>query len=691
MESTAYKIDRHYSVGTDNSIGLKERIADVHGHNSGQTQLIGQLEALLGNEEQYSQASQKFRTFVRNHIKVPRNADGIVDEFVNSGYIVALERLRAPNSGKDLDYYGDYATTHNMTLPQAVLFGPNGTAREALKRWRRAESLRGQHRSDYRPQDEYMAKAFDKAINNTRRFPQAKNKYGDIEDIDIRAGCGTLPPGIESKIAEAFGRERQLYVGNWYKGAKRLAGDLPYRIIEAMALELLAKRNNYKSDRANISPSKLEGIIEDVNEKGKNVFAKLCDLSGRDKRALKHAWNDARRTLNNYAEKLWYQRGNYSEQIAQKKEKDLPGTIYLNNGRYYWLPKKGEKAVPLIPEKEKNKLPGSLLKNKPGGYFWWIPHRKFRRRMVPKGQKVATKDLKTAQSLQRQEWERIREYEPQLADELMNMRKWGVATKHKPTAVRIVKKLWSQMQEEDPQTAARVMSDKRPEATRPDIDAVWPSWAEEQARLGQLENKPQIPILYQKQDLRDEWKYGLRVPTGLEKTVDKIKKVDWLTKDAMLVFDDNSPTATRQLAIQSNGRDWTDQQEKQSKRYRIQGSTSIDKDTGRFRVDIYRPGFDNKSVLTEEIYHIVYGIIRQANPTIYRSTQQWHNKQLKNGADPTCTTEEAFASEMASEEMGVHTSLPRNVVEYAKKVFSDKSSVDDSVIEEVKANWPHHG
>jgi hypothetical protein len=235
------------------------------------------------------------------------------------------------------------------------------------------------------------------------------------------------------------------------------------------------------------------------------------------------------------------------------------------------------------------------------------------------------------------------------------------------------------------------MSDKRPEVTKPDMDTVWPSWAEEKARLTHTESESQMPILYQQQDLRDEWKYCLRVPGGLEKTVDKIKRIDWLKKDAMLVFDDNAPLASKQIAIQSNGRDWTKQQEEQNKRYTIQGATSIDKDTGRFRIDVYQPGFKDKNVLTEEVYHLVFGIMRQARPAIYKSTQRWHNKRLNGEIDPTCTIEEAFAANMALEETGVQTSLPRSVVKYAKRVFSDKSSVDHSVVKEVKANWPHHG
>lgn len=688
MESTKYQTDRHYSVGTDNKPDLKEQIAKVHGVDCRQRQFVSDLEKMLGDEKEYRKASKKFKSYVRYHVNTPQNADELTDEFINSGYITALERLRAQNSAKDLDYFGDYAKAHNMTLPQAVLFGPNGTAREALRQWRRSESLRGQHHTRHKPQNKYMAEAYDKAFNNTSRLPRSEGKKGEAEDMDIDSDHSRLPDGIESQIVKAFGRERQLYMTDWYKGTKRLSGDLPYQIVEAMATELLAKPDS--CSRLGTSGSELEKIIEDANENGEDSFAELYDLSGRDNTALKNAWNDARGILNNYADKLWQKRETYSHAIERKKAKNMPGTIYLNNGRYYWLPKKGEKALPLIPKKENNRIPGSLVKNNPGGYFWYMPHHNFRRRLVPEGEKTAVKDLKTAKRLQQQQWQSIQRYEPQLAEKIMKIRKWGTATKHKPTAVKIAKKLWGEMQENDPDAVARIYSDKRTELTRPDVDSVWPSWQEEKNRLSQLENDPKIPIVYQNQGIRDEWEYGLKVPGGLEKTVEKIKNVDWLKKDAMLVFDDNSPAASKQIAIQSNGRDWANRQHEQNKRYCIQGSTSIDKDSGRFRIDIYQPGFNDNSVLTEEIYHIVFGIMRHTNPAIYKSTQRWHDRELKNGTDPTCTIEEAFACQMVSEETGTQTSLPRNVVKYARKIFSDKNCVDDAVIKEVKANWPYH-
>jgi hypothetical protein len=266
------------------------------------------------------------------------------------------------------------------------------------------------------------------------------------------------------------------------------------------------------------------------------------------------------------------------------------------------------------------------------------------------------------------------------------MRKWGTATKHKPTAVKIAKKIWEHIQENNPEMAARIISYKTPERTKPDIDAVWPTWAEEKARLDSMDNKPQIPIVYPKQDIQDEWKYGLRVPKILEPMVKKMKKVDWLVKDAMLVFDDYIPSASKEIAIKSNGKDWTNEQERKNKNYVIQGSTSIDRDTGRIRFTVYRPGYGSPRALTEEVYHVVLPIIREASPSTFRAIQTWHRKNIDNGGDSTLDISEAFSQAMAEEELGHDSGLPQSVVKSARKIFSEKNEVSPSIMEKVKAN-----
>lgn len=672
-------VNQFYSVDVDESIGLKEKIADVHGEDSRQIGFVGELEGLLGDSKKYRQASRKFNGFVRNHIKVPHNTEFFVDEFINSGYIAALESLRAPNSDKQLDFFEDYAKNHGMTSAQAMLFGPNGTARQSLSRWLTEEALRGQHRSSYKPVNEQMAEMFDKATYNTYHLPQVRTKDNDKVKKEIADDKNKLPVGIEGRIREAFGRQRQLCQTLSYKGTKRLSGDLPYQILEALTTELLVKQ-----DRETSVHSQLEEIIENANASGKDAFSQLYHHAGTDKKVLRSAWNDARKILNDYAVKIWKKRNNFCKTTVKMVAKELPGTIYLNGSRYYWLPKTGEKTIPLIPEKDKNKLPGSLLKNEHGGYYWLMTRLKFRRRLVEPGKKVATKDLKTAQKLQLQEWEKIQKKEPKLADKLKKIRKWGVATKHKPTAVKTAKKLWKQIQENNPDAVARILSDKRPEISKPDIDRVWPGWKEEKARLARAENKKQMPVVYPKRNLHAEWKTGLRVPAGLEAMVGRMKKVDWIRDNTMLVFDDNSPVATKEIAIQSKGRDWADKQYLQNKQCVIRGSASMDTDTGRVRFTVFDQGYGSERTLAEEVYHIVLEIIRQASPDILGAVQSWHNETIADGSDSTLNISEAFSQVMAGEELGQSSSLPPCVVKYAKAIFSEKSNVGPCVINKVK-------
>jgi hypothetical protein len=190
----------------------------------------------------------------------------------------------------------------------------------------------------------------------------------------------------------------------------------------------------------------------------------------------------------------------------------------------------------------------------------------------------------------------------------------------------------------------------------PDIDKIWPTWEQQKDRLVKMKGYPRIPIIYQQQDTHKERKSGLLPPEALRALVERMKTVDWLVKYCMLAFDDNWPAASQDIAIQSRGRRWYDEIKEQGKRFVIQGCTSIDKQTGRIGITIYQPGFDNERVLAEEIYHVVFGIIRKANPTMFQAIQRWHKNSLKKGIDPTVCLDEAFSKSMALEESGISTS-----------------------------------
>ncbi len=148
---------------------------------------------------------------------------------------------------------------------------------------------------------------------------------------------------------------------------------------------------------------------------------------------------------------------------------------------------------------------------------------------------------------------------------------------------------------------------------------------------------------------------------------------------------DNPRRVDEVIAIRSRGRQWYEEISNRGKRFVIQGCTSIDKDTGRIGITIYRPGFDNEQVLAEEVYHVVFGILRQAHPKSYQAAQRWYESNLKKGADPTVSLDEAFSKSMRMEETGVTTGLPRRVARQARSIFSSDGKVPDSVMERVKA------
>jgi len=209
----------------------------------------------------------------------------------------------------------------------------------------------------------------------------------------------------------------------------------------------------------------------------------------------------------------------------------------------------------------------------------------------------------------------------------------------------------------------------------PKIDKVWPTWAEEKARLTLINEHPRMPVI------------GQSTKTlFLEPLVKQMQRVDWVVENCILVFDDNSLVASQDVAIQSRGEKWYAEIKKQGKRPIIQGCASIDTDTGRIRITIYGQGFSESRVLTEEVYHIVFEIIRHVSPRTFTSIKKWYSNRLKNGLDPTWHMHEAFADlMMQKEEFPGSIDLPQHVVKYAQRVFSTTNTLPDSAMEQIKA------
>ncbi|MFH1882684.1 MAG: hypothetical protein ABIL62_08245 [Planctomycetota bacterium] len=188
------------------------------------------------------------------------------------------------------------------------------------------------------------------------------------------------------------------------------------------------------------------------------------------------------------------------------------------------------KPRPLIDPKTKPKVPGSFIVSN-GRYYWYIPGWEKRHRLVPKGQKLSTKDEAIALKIAKKLWNQIKKNNPELA---ANVRKHtrvnGMATKDRAVAEKVAAKMWEQIQKKSPKLAAKILTDSRPRAKdhwhaqicserkhrflgsfktqaeaeaayvkelekvwgyppgynvqcMPKIDKVWPIWTEEKARF----------------------------------------------------------------------------------------------------------------------------------------------------------------------------------------------------------------
>ncbi len=489
-----------------------------------------------------------------------------------------------------------------------------------------------------------------------------------------------------------------------------------------------------------VDKARYDRIIEHANRQGIDPFYAVYRNLFANRDRLQPYWNRARKWLYDYSMLLWESQNELwlaegkrtpaSGAIYRPKKttpsrptkKSIPGTIYLNNGGYYWTVAGKMKPRPLIDPKSKPRVPGSFIMNN-GRYYWWIPGWVKRQRLVPKGEKFSTMDKAVALRIAKNLWAQIQEKAPGLAAGIQeHTRINGIAAKDRAVAVRVAAQMWRQIQKKEPELAAKILTDNRPQAEDhwyaqivvnrkhrfigsfktgaeaqvayakeferafgypcgynvqciPKIDKVWPTWAEEKARLALMDEHPRLPVIGQSTKTEP-----------LEPLVKRMQRVDWVVENCILVFDDNSPDASQDVAIQSRGEKWYAEMKKQGKRPIIQGCASIDRDTGRIRITVYDQGFSQSRVLTEEVYHIVFEIIRHASPRTFESIKKWYADRLSKGLDPTWLIHEAFADLMVQEEeFPGSTDLPRHVVKYAQRVFSTTNTVPDSAIKRIKA------
>jgi len=769
--------DTIYSVGIDQTLNLKEQIADVHGADSEVMKAVKQLDEFLSRPDptQYvaarklrdkaailSQSADKkeqtkakrmlersckllsfenrpevrgFTGSVNRRIRNWSMSKEVALAVINEGYIEVLRRLAYWQAQKQVDWAKQCAQEKGMSLPAALLFGRGGAAFHTLIDWIVKQKAHGMHRPGRSP-NRWWRQQTQQVWRDAGRccsWPYVENDSGERIPYDAADDESHLPEGAVRRFQQWWRCNSAL---RDYAGTNRLSGDLAFKIIEDVfdmmmrnGLSSLTRDQKFRYDR----------IVEEANKKGINSFLAVYKNLFADSDALRPCWDKARRWLYDYSMLLWQTQSeewlaegkrqpasgvvfkpSRAKPCQQKKNKP-PGTIYLNNGRYYWIVANKMKPRPLIDPKSRPEVPGSFLCDN-GRYYWHVPRWVKRKRLVPEGEKFSTKDKAVAIRIAKKLWNQIKKNNPKLAANIMkHTRVNGMATKDRAVAEKVRAKMWKDIQKNAPELAAK-MKGNRPKAkdcwhalirtegklkfigsykTRseaeaafarefekiwgyppgynvqciPKIDKVWPTWAEEKKRLEKMSEQPRMPVIC----------FSDKAET-LEPMIKQMQKIDWLVENCMLVLDKNSPSASQDVAVQSRGEKWYTEIKRQGKRAVICGSASIDKNTGRIKITIYDQGFNESRVLTEEVYHIIFEIIRQASPKTFASIKKWYLNRLENGLDPTWLIHEAFAELMVQEtQLPGSTDLPRNVVNYAQRVFSDRNIVPKWVMKKVMA------
>ena len=165
-------------------------------------------------------------------------------------------------------------------------------------------------------------------------------------------------------------------------------------------------------------------MVETANLQGIDPFYAVYNQLFSSHDQLRLYWDRARTMLYEYSLILWEEQNkewltNGSRSAAdgvtcrpRKKStrkpirQSLPGTIYLNNGRYNWVVRNKMKPVALVDNRNKRALPGTIG-NCQGRYFWVVPGLLKRQRLVAKGEKFSTTDRTVAEKIALQLWKNI--------------------------------------------------------------------------------------------------------------------------------------------------------------------------------------------------------------------------------------------------------------------------------------------
>ncbi len=738
--------DVYYSIGVSQTGNLKERIAELHGSDSVAARAVPELEQFL-TEPEFRQ-TRWYRAFYRkvltamsilhahaNRFAQAKMAQEYIDDLVHGGYLRVLQSLAVPSGLKRVSFAQEYASACGVSLSEVLLFAPRGGAILELLHFVAAEKAHGIHR----PGPSVNLHLSDRTqrcwhgVENTRSWPTVVDAEGEETPVDPSEEQSHLSEEVVGKLQSLWRRNPAL---RDYTGVQRLSGDTPYQIIED-AVDVLIQKDSSPLGQA--EKARYSQIVEKANQQGIDPFH--AAYRALPTATLQRCWDLARRWLYDYSlglwetqNQLWLVEGKRAPASGvvyrptkatapEPKKKAVPGTIYLNNGRYWWVVARKMKPRPLIDPKSKKKVPGTIFQEG-GRYYWVISGVLGHQRLVPPGEKFSTTDRAMAEKIAHQKWQQLRKENPSLAGYILSRRQaQGLATKDRVLAQKIAARLWRQIQRNEPELAAKIRESRRPvaqdhwyahigagatqrhigsytskaearaayarefEATYgyppgcnvqclPKLDRVWPSWQEETARLERMTERPRMPVICRPDDVE-----------SLAPLIQKMQKVRWLVGHVVVVFDDDAPVAWPDIAIQSRGTVWYEQARNQGKHPVICGCAYVDPDTRRIRITIYRPGFQTRQVLLEEIYHIGLKILCYGSPRLFAALRRWHRGQLAKGGDPTFSLADRFAFMMAKEETGVRTSLPSGVVTSARRLLAPTIDVPTSVMHKLITHW----
>jgi len=416
--------DVYYSIGIRKAGNLKERIAELHGSDSLAATAVPQLEQFLATPE--FRQTRWYRAFYRKvltgmsilhphanaHAKAEM-AQEYIDDLVHGGYLRVLQSLAVPSGLKHVSFAQEFATSYDVPLSEVLVFGPRGGAIMELLHFVAAEKTHGIHRPTIY-QRPYLSAETQKCWSHAERTHNwTTDPESEQAPVDPREEQSALSEEVIDKLRWLWRRNPSL---RDYTGAQRLSGETPYQIIED-AVDVLIQQDSSPLSQA--ERARYTHIVEKANQQGIDPFHAAYEAL--PTATLQQCWDKSRRWLYDYSLSLWETQNELwlvegkrapasgvvrrpTKAAAPEPKKAVPGTIYLNNGRYWWVVARKMKPRPLIDPRSKKRVPGTIFEEG-GRYYWVIAGVLRRQRLVPKGEKFSARDRVTAEKIAYQKWQ----------------------------------------------------------------------------------------------------------------------------------------------------------------------------------------------------------------------------------------------------------------------------------------------